>query len=90
MQWYNVLGGLGGVGNIILAHVLHEINDAHDIQHFLLSSKSTSEVMNDPLFKWSIAHALSRIFTLQSKSIRNTDFVCSSIGEFFFTNSALL
>ena len=76
---YNIPGQLGGLGRSILLHVLHEMADARDIQHFVCSSRCTHAVVLDKLFTWSIAPSLSESYSLGLVPIELTDGVCFQI-----------
>ena len=73
---YNVLGSLGGVGRTILAHVVHEMNDGHDIQQFLTSSSCLADAKRSELFPWSLSHSLAQKYMLQSVPFDRTAPVC--------------
>ena len=72
---YNVHEKLNGVGPAILIHVVHEMDDGHDIQQFVCSSRGIQEVMMDGLFPWSLAQELSKSYSLRSVPVELTDIV---------------
>ena len=73
---YNVRGKLGGVGRSILIHVVHDMNNVPDIQHFVCSCRSIHDVTLDKHFPWSIAQALSHSYPLHLVPIELVDIVC--------------
>ena len=73
---YNLLGRLSGVGRSILIHVVHEMDDGHDVQQFLSSSRCAQKVMKDELFPWSLAQVLSKSYSLRTVPVELTDIVC--------------
>ena len=73
---YNVQGGLAGVGRSIHVHAVHEMNDVHDIQQFLILSRCTQQVISDYLYPWSLARGLSRSYSLRSVPLELTEAVC--------------
>ena len=77
---YNIDKKLGGVGRSILIHVVHEMDDGHDVQQFVCSSRCAQEVMMDNLFPWSLAQVLSKSYSLRTVPIELTDIVCSLLS----------
>ena len=80
---YNIEGAFGGVGRPILLHVIHEMDDVHDIRELIFSSRSMRDVVLDKLFPWSVAQGLSQTYSLRSIPIKCVDIVC-------FLNSSIL
>ena len=73
---YNVHEKLNGVGPAILIHVVHEMDDGHDVQQFLSSLRCAQKVMKDKLFPWSLAPVLSKSYSLRTVPVELTDIVC--------------
>ena len=73
---YNIAGKLSGVGRSILCHVIHEMDDSHEIQHFLSLSGCIKDAMLDKYFKWGTAPALSNSYSFNSVPVGLTDLVC--------------
>ena len=73
---YNVPGKLSGVGPAILSHVVHEMDDGHDVQQFLSSLRCAQKVMKDKHFPWSLAQVLSKSYSLRTVPVELTDIVC--------------
>ena len=77
---YNIDKKLGGVGLSILLHVVHGMDDGHDIRVFLSSLGCAQEVMKDDLFPWSIAPVLSKSYPLRTVPVELTEIVCSLLS----------
>ena len=73
---YNVHEKFGGVGPSILIHVVHEMDDGHDVQQFVSSLRCAQEVMKDEHFPWSLAQVLSKSYSLRTVPVELTDIVC--------------
>ena len=73
---YNILQRLGGVGLTILVHAVHEMEDATDIRTLLCTCRDICAIMQDKLFGWSVARALSKSYSLRTLPIELTDIVC--------------
>ena len=73
---YNVHEKLNGVGPAILIHVVHEMDDAHDVQQFVCTSRCVQKVMKDGPFPWSLAQVLSKSYSLRTVPVELTDIVC--------------
>ena len=73
---YNIRGKLSGVGRSILVHVVHEMDDGHDIQRFLCSSRCVNDVMSDNFFKWAAARAVSNSYSFRSGSVNHSVLTC--------------
>ena len=76
IQSYNIAGKLSGVGRSILVHVIHEMDNGHDIQRFLCLSQCVQSAMSDDFFKWGIAPALTNSYSFNSVPVGLTDLVC--------------
>ena len=77
---YNIDKKLGGVGRSILIHVVHEMDDAHDVRQLVCSSRDVQKVMMDELFPWSIARVLSKSYPLRTVPVELTEIVCSLLS----------
>ena len=73
---YNVHEKLNGVGPAILMHVVHEMDDGHDVQQLVCSSRGVQKVMMDGLFPWSLAQVLSKSYPLRTVPVELTVIVC--------------
>ena len=73
---YNIAGKLGGLGQSILIHVVHEMEDGHDVQTLLCASKCTHDIMSDHFFGWSVARVLSNTYSLRTVPLEFADVVC--------------